>query len=72
MRTVSRRARHGVVLSGLLALGGALALTMVLMGLAAASSAVSAATPLARVAICDGVLAVSKDGFKRVASVIRV
>jgi peptidoglycan/xylan/chitin deacetylase (PgdA/CDA1 family) len=43
MRTVCRRARRGVVLPGLLALGGALALTMVPMGLAAASSAVPAA-----------------------------
>jgi peptidoglycan/xylan/chitin deacetylase (PgdA/CDA1 family) len=43
MRTVGRLARRGLVLPGLLALGGALTLTMVPMGLAAASSAVPAA-----------------------------
>jgi peptidoglycan-N-acetylglucosamine deacetylase len=43
MMTVSRLARRGVVLSGLVALGGSLVLTMMLMGLAAARSPVPAA-----------------------------
>lgn len=43
MKTVSRLARRGLVLPGLLALGVALALTMVPMGLAAASGPVPAA-----------------------------
>jgi peptidoglycan/xylan/chitin deacetylase (PgdA/CDA1 family) len=43
MMTVSRLARRGVVLSGLVALGGALVLTMMLMGLAAARRPVPAA-----------------------------
>jgi peptidoglycan/xylan/chitin deacetylase (PgdA/CDA1 family) len=43
MRTVSRLARRGVVLPGVLALGGSLVVAMMLMGLAAASSPVPAA-----------------------------
>jgi peptidoglycan/xylan/chitin deacetylase (PgdA/CDA1 family) len=49
-RTVSRLARRGVVLPGVLALGGSLVVAMMLMGLAAASSPVPAAPGHASVA----------------------